>query len=416
MQTQRLSRFVLAMSGAAALAGCGGSQPPIVAPGAMPLGNAIARAASAYRVLHRFNGHRVGGYDPVAPLIDVKGTLYGTNVHGGSYGYGTVYSINARGVKKTLHDFHGGSDGANPISGLVDVNGTLYGTTKRGGTDCYQSDQRCGTVFAITTSGHEEVIYDFKGGSDGGAPVAGLVYVNGLLYGTTLEGGAYGSGTVFSISTRGSESLLHSFGKGSDGWDPLWGDLIDVNGTLYGTTDQGGSAGLGVVYSITPNGNYKVLHEFTGGSDGSHPDAALIDVGGTLYGTTTFGGGLGCRTKNFPDCGTLFAVTTKGKENVLYDFTNADGGAWDPRGGLTELNGTFYGTTMYGGASQCGARTGYGCGTVYSVSMSGAEQVLHSFTGGGTDGANPVATLLDVKGTLYGTTQRAPGTVFALTP
>ena len=414
----RISSYAFSSCAAAAmLVGCGGSQPPIGAPGAMPQSNAIARpVSSAYRVLHRFYGHRIGGYDTAAPLIDVKGTLYGTNARGGLYGYGTVFSISTRGVKKTLYDFRGGSDGGNPKARLLNVNGTLYGTTEFGGTFCEQSNQRCGTVFSITTSGQEKVIYDFKGGSDGQAPIAGLIDVNGLLYGTTLEGGnSYGQGTVYSVSKSGTENVIHRFGGGG-GWGPVRVDLIEVDGTLYGTTEQGGASGFGVVFGITPKGHYKMLYTFTGGSDGGHPDAGLIDVDGTLYGTTTYGGGLGCRTKNFPDCGTVFAVTTKGNEHVLYTFTNASGGAWDPEGGLTELSGTLYGTTMYGGAAQCGTRTGYGCGTIYSVSASGAEQVFHSFAGGGTDGANPVATLLNVKGMLYGTTERAPGTVFALTP
>ncbi len=80
--------------------------------------------------------------------------------------------------------------------------------------------------------------------------------MKGTLYGTTSWGRAYGSGTssggtVFSITTSGKEKVLHSFGKGSDGADPRAG-LIHVNGTLYGTTAEGGAHGDGTVFALTP--------------------------------------------------------------------------------------------------------------------------------------------------------------------
>jgi uncharacterized repeat protein (TIGR03803 family) len=316
-----------------------------------------------------------------------------------------VYSITRGGAKKTLYSFRGGpDDGAGPGAGLLDVNGTLYGTTFNGGltNDCwyFQKHSGCGTVFAITTSGEENVIYYFKGYPDSDNPTSGLIEVNGLLYGTTME-------TAYSISTSGTETVLHSFAGGNDGLFPE-GSLIDVHGALYGTTSEGGKSADGVVYRITTSGSEKVLYNFTGGSDGWRPSGGLIDLNGTLYGTTAWGGGPGCSN----GCGTVYAITTKGKEHVLYRFDDANDGAWYPSAGLTKVKGTLYGATFYGGSSKCRKSS---CGTVYSVSTSGVEQVLHSFAGD-TDGANPIAPLLEVKGTLYGTTQREPGTVFALTP
>jgi uncharacterized repeat protein (TIGR03803 family) len=133
------------------------------------------------------------------------------------------------------------------------VGGTLYGTTCNGGANGY------GTVYKITTSGTESVLYSFAGSpSDGACPVAGLTNVGGTLYGTTCDGGANGGsgrpcggigatgyGTVYKITTSGTESVLHSFaGPPSDGLTPF-GGLINVGGTLYGTT-------LGTVFSIVP--------------------------------------------------------------------------------------------------------------------------------------------------------------------
>jgi uncharacterized repeat protein (TIGR03803 family) len=140
-------------------------------------------------------------------------------------------------------------------------------------------------------SGKETVLHTVDGSSgDGYAPYAGLINVNGTLYGTTVQGGAYctlGCGTVFSITTSGTETVLHSFGPG-DGEYPYAG-LIDVNGTLYGTTLEGG-AGAGTIFSITPSGTEKVLYGFAGEPNGFEPYAGLINVKGTLYGTTAAGG------------------------------------------------------------------------------------------------------------------------------
>jgi uncharacterized repeat protein (TIGR03803 family) len=63
-----------------------------------------------------------------------------------------------------------------------------------------------------------------------------------------------------------------------------------------------------------------------------------------LYGTTAGGG--------TPNLGTIFDVSTSGKENVLHSFQASEGS--DPRSSLAVVNGTFYGTTSFGGASQMG--------------------------------------------------------------
>jgi uncharacterized repeat protein (TIGR03803 family) len=196
-----------------------------------------------------------------------------------------------------------------------------------------------------------------------------------------------------------------------------------MNGALYGTTTEGGGLGsthlcCGTVFSVTTTGKERVLHVFAGGSDGAYPQADLIDVDGTLYGTTTYGGAYGF--------GTVFSVTTDGTEKVLYSFGGGSDGEY-PSAGLIDVKGTLYGTTTYGGSSSW-CNFGYGCGTLFSVTTTGAEQVLHAFAGGSADGANPHADLIDVNGTLYGTTfyggpsckrhggVRGCGTVFTFTP
>jgi uncharacterized repeat protein (TIGR03803 family) len=235
-----------------------------------------------------------------------------------------------------VYSFQGGSDGADPQAGLIisvtdrllGRTGTLYGTTSQGGgTGCTNNPGQpgfgCGTVFEVAPSGVESVLYSFQGGSDGSLPSGKLINVGGALYGTTNQGGGTGCGsnglpgpgcgTVFKVTPLGVENVVHSFQGGSDGANPNAG-LVNVGGTLYGTTTQGGggtgaycaNGGCGTVFKVTPAGVESVLYSFQGGSDGDTPSGDLINVGGTLYGTTQYGGGTGCIG---PGCGTVFKVT-----------------------------------------------------------------------------------------------------------
>jgi len=374
---------------------------------------ATAVARSKETVLHSFGSGTDGKYT-YAGLIDVNGTLYGTTYEGGvgdcgvrgfHPGCGTVFSVNpTTGAETVVYSFLGGTDGESPEAGLIEVNGTLYGTTNEGGA------HNGGTVFSVNpASGAETVIYSFCGQNnctDGLHPEAGLLNVNGTLYSTTHEGGAQDYGTVFSVNpTTGAETVVYSFLGGTDGWFP-YANLIDVKGTLYGTTYYGGANGGGTAFSINPaTGAETVLHTFGGATDGSEPEAGLVDVKGTLYGTTVEDGTAGE--------GTVFALDPKtGAETVLHAFGNGTDGQY-PYAGLIDVKGTLYGTTGAGGAS--------GDGTVYAVNpTTGAETVLYSFCGqqNCTDGAQPYPSLIDVKGKLYGTTQDGGayggGTVFAL--
>jgi uncharacterized repeat protein (TIGR03803 family) len=402
------------------LAACGGSQPPISAPGAMPQTLALAPRtnSSNYKVVYSFGTPPDAGC-PLAGLIDVRGTLYGTTIGGGanaSYDctasldlYGTVFSVTPSGREKVVYSFPPAGSGSQthgslPVAALIDVGGTLYSTTRWGGTS------GAGTVFSVTTSGTENVLHSFSGRPDGAEPAASLIELKGELYGTTQIGGSHlnWGGTVFSLTTDGTEKTLHTF-RGRQG-SHVVAALVDVGGALYGTAWLGGAYHKGVVFSMTPSGREKVLHSFGNGTDGANPTASLIKVNGALYGTTEVGGSYHTCSTLGGGCGTVFSITPSGTEEVLHSFGNGTDGA-DPKRSLIDVNGTLYGTTTEGGA--------YNGGTVFSITPSGTENVLHSFSGG-TDGAHPVTSLIDVNGTLYGTTEYGgaanTGTVFALQP
>ncbi len=402
-----VNRFALGCcAGVVALAGCGGStsfSPSPAGPSTALRGTSPERMRSniRYKVLYSFGGSGDGA-NPYARLINVKGMLYGTTAYGGANGDGTVFSITPSGTETVLHSFGGSGDGNTPFAGLINVKGTLYGTTSQGGANC-NSSGGCGTVFAITPSGTETVLHSFGGSGDGNGPLSGLIKVKGTLYGTTMEGGANGDGAVFSITPSGTEAVLYSFKGGSaDGEFPLAG-LIHVKGKLYGTTVYGGASDDGTVFSITPSGTETVLYGFKAGSgDGERPYAGLIDVNGTLYGTTHLGGANGD--------GAVFSIAPSGTESVLYSFKGGSADGEYPYARLTSVKDRLYGTTIEGGAN--------GVGTVFSLTRSGTETVLHSFGGSG-DGQYPYyGGLVNVKGKLYGTTYyggaNGNGTVFRL--
>jgi uncharacterized repeat protein (TIGR03803 family) len=312
-----------------------------------------------------------------------------------------------------LHSFGSSrTDGGIPLARLLDVNGVLYGTTLMGG-----DNPQGGTVFSVDPiTGAEHVIYSFCSGprcSDGGQPRAGLIDVSGVLYGTTDGGGAFDAGAVYlTYPGGGREEVIYSFCSQpncADGQQPD-GELLEENGLFYGTASGGGANGQGVVYVLDPNsGQEKVLHAFAG-PDGASPRGALIDVNGMLYGTTEGGGA--------NNGGTVFALDpVTGAESVLYSFCSrqncVDGQA--PVAGLVANQGLLYGTTYAGGAN--------GGGTVFATGhRAGTEQTLYSFCSqqNCADGSGPYTGLTRFKHILYGTTiyggGNGKGTLFALDP
>ena len=250
---------------------------------------------------------------------------------------------------------------------------------------------RKGAIFSIAPGHKESVLYRFGKGKDGVQPEGNLIVVNGTMYGTTVLGGAYSQGTLFSITPSGKETILHSFGNGDDGRTPT-GDLLYWKGKLYGTTIYGGphsqtNAGAGVAYSLTLDGTEKVLHEFGETGDGTLPSGGLIAVGDLLYGATAYGG------LNGP--GTVFSMTAKGDVKFLYSFAGgADG--FSPQSGLLYQDGALYGVTYGGGNANSG--------TMFKLDLSGNKTVLHSFGETPSDGVGPGSRLLAFGGVFYGTT------------
>lgn len=305
------------------------------------------------------------GDTPLGGLVlGTDGNFYGTTSSGGGRFIGTVFKITPTGGLTNLHTFQGyPDDGGNPSAGLfLGSDGDFYGTTESGGANTF------GSVFKITSSGVENLLYSFQGyPTDGASPDAGLVQGrDGNFYGTTTSGGADNDGIIFKITPSGALTILHSFPAfQGDGYHSVAGLVQGDDGNFYGTTQYGGANDDGIVFKITPNGTLTVLYSFCAQAscaDGSQPTAPLMQGGdGNFYGTASTGGS---STNCFGfGCGTVFKITPHGTLTTLHSFNNTDGD--QPEGGLVQApDGFLYGTTNEGGASDsCGAN----CGTIFRV-------------------------------------------------
>jgi uncharacterized repeat protein (TIGR03803 family) len=370
---------------------------------ALVLATAVApaqtTAAPNFNLLYSFH-YATGEYPLAAMIVDSDGNLYGTTQNGGDRDLGTVFEISNAGQEIVLHSFKAAPDGRFPIASLVrDSAGNLYGTTSQGGAYGF------GTVFEVDAAGKESVLYSFTGkGDDGRYPAAGLLLdEDGNLYGTTEEGGDANFGTVFKLAAGGSETVIHSFkGFPKDGEYPVAGLIRDDAGNLYGTTELGGFFNNGTIFKIHPTGAENLVFSFRGNRGGGYPFAGVVrDDEGNFYGTAAYGGfGIG----------TVCKVAKNGVETVLYTFSGGDG-AYPSSGLVRDAKGNLYGTTEFGGD--------FGAGVVFEITKSGKELTIHSFDG--SDGAVPLAApTLDNSGNLYGVTTvggaRNQGTAFKLEP
>jgi uncharacterized repeat protein (TIGR03803 family) len=282
------------------------------------------------------------------------------------------------------------------LSVLTYLNALLYGWTS---TLCNNPSSDCGDMFSLNTSGRERIVHVFREAQQ--SPTS-LTVLNGVLYGTTANGKDSNNGTVFSLTPSGDFHILYRF-KGAltpskDGAWPV--SIVALNGKLYGATQYGGTNGNGTIFSITTTGREHVIYSFGSAfsGDGALPNGVTV-LHGELYGTTFFGGKYyGCFGDPPVGCGTVFSVTTAGKEQVLYSFPGGPDG--DPATDLAALNGKLYGASV--------------SGVLFSITTAGKEKTLFSLNGCGC------SVLTPVKGTLYGTTtgggKRYEGTAYAFTP
>jgi uncharacterized repeat protein (TIGR03803 family) len=356
------------------------------------------------------NGDSIGGSD--------TSTLTVTNATAASVGTYSVVVSNSLGsatsagavlalvpvtvpgvVLDTLYSFAGNNYGINPFAGLMQAqDGNFYGTALNGGVN----DD--GTVFRMTTNGIVSLVRAFTSRTDGAVPYAALTQgTNGSLYGVNYLGGTFGDGTLFRMTTNGLITILASLNY-ANGVNPVAGMVQGRDGNFYGPTLQGGLSGFGTLFRVTSGNAFSTLRSFNG-DNGAYSSSRLLQAAdGNFYGTAENGGTNG-------GWGTVFRTTSAGVITPLVSFGYTNGAI--PVAGLVQdTDGTFYGTTYYGGTN--------GAGSVFKMAADGTLISLYSFSGN-ADGSNPFGgLLLSRDGNLYGTTESGgtygSGTAFRMSP
>jgi len=338
------------------------------------------------------------------PLITgADGALYGTASTGGVGNNGTVFRIASFGVYSLLTEFTTNL-GWSPSNGLsTGPDGALYLGNTEGGASGF------GSIVKVTTAGAATPIVGFTGlaGSARGSEPAGVLTtgLDGSLYGVTRLGGALDTGTAFKIAANGAFTSITTFGS-AIGSRPATGFIMDSIGNFYTTGSTGGLGGFGSVFGMTPSGSRGRLASFTGvsgTSPGSAPFGGLaLGSDGSIYGTTSTGGA--------SNLGTVFRVTSANLHVLLAEF-NGTNGSTPTSGPALGPDGNLYGCTSAGGAN--------GFGTLYQVTPAGVLTTLHDFSA--ITGSTPRGPLLVAPdGTIYGTTSSGGangfGTIFRCTP
>jgi uncharacterized repeat protein (TIGR03803 family) len=384
--------------------------------GALPTHESRAIRQQGFTVLHSFAGGSHDGMYPSGVIVDKAGRVWGTTLGGGLSNDGTIFELSRPNRRfRIAHSFQGTGDGAGPAaSPVLDGAGNLFATALGGGA------QNDGTVIELSPfrGGYQQTGLFAFDGADGASPGAALLVSSGTFFTTTRFGGKYGRGAIVALSSGPSgfsEVDLHDFKGRDDGEYPEGGLVQDASGTLYGMTRSGGAGHAGVVFKFNPSaggGTERVIWAFQSQStsDGAIPyGTLLLDAEGNLYGTTSAGG-----TGSFS--GIIFELSPKGhryEETVLWNFQGPFGTGAYPLSGLTAVGGALYGTASAGGMADC-----Y-CGVIFSLTLSPPTYtVLHDFIG--ADGRNPNSALFAFNGSLYGTTPTGgasqAGVVFELQP
>jgi uncharacterized repeat protein (TIGR03803 family) len=309
------------------------------------------------KTLYNFPGGGKGSTPSLALAADSNGVLYGIARSGneGNLAYSLTPPTAEGGewTYSTLCVFEGGVEGTYPSPQLTVWNGVVYGTMGSGGP----TDE--GVVFMLTPPGTggapwtENVIYN------AGTNAGGLVPGPGALYGI----GAAGVFSLVPPASQGgvwTEDVLYTFAGGNEVNPILGGLTLGANGVLYGATEDGGAFGVGSVFSLTPpesgEGTWTeaTIYDFPGGGGGAYPVTTLALAGGILYGTA-----------EGPASGIVFSLTPPKTQGgawtyaLLHDITETSGDEDPVYGVIASKQGVVYGTTPM--------QLGLSAGTVFAL-------------------------------------------------
>jgi uncharacterized repeat protein (TIGR03803 family) len=322
-------------------------------------GAALPQARSRWLYAFSDNG-RQSPWSPEAGVIRAAdGFLYGTTEWGGESGAGTVYRMSAPREIEVLCSFGVRGQGARPQAKVLQAtDGLLYGTTSYD-----NGPPSTGTIFRVSIAGDFETLHVFTG-SDGADCFAPLIQAtDGRLYGTCWGGGAFNAGCIFSIGLDGTFELVHSLVFDTEGGQAYAGLVQGSDGQLYGAASRGGRNDRGTIFTLSLDGNFHVLHVFSG-ADGANPRAELVQgPDGLFYGTTTYGGAV--------EDGTIFRLSPQGKHELIWSFDrNGPIGALPSSPLLFATDGHCYGAVGNGFV---------GPNSVFRLERDGTPRVLQSY-------------------------------------
>lgn len=302
--------------------------------------------------VHQFSGNTSQGAQPLGDLTFFGGNFYGATYAGGASNLGTIFRMSPSGGQTPLVELTGiggAKPGSHPHSPVLHADGNFYGVNFSGGAG------DVGTAYRLAPDGTYTVLVQFSSAANGGTYPTGrlLAHPDGNLYGVTGGGGAGNVGTIFRMTTSGVITTLIEFtnnGATNKGSRPYAGLTAHPDGNIYGSTQFGGAANKGTLFALSPAGVLTTLVEFTSAGPtnrGAVPQAALVvHRDGTLYGSTREGGAT--------NKGTIFKVTTAGVLTTLVEYGVGNATGEGPFTPLTLIDGNYYGTTTYGGDGSSG--------------------------------------------------------------
>ena len=289
------------------------------------------------------------GSTPRTVIEANNGKLYGMTGSGGAYGKGTLYSVDlATHAFEKILDLNDTVTGSNPRQMVSSAGGKLYGSMIKGGIlGVY------GVLFEFDPIGNlYSILHEFTDSINGYGPGEVMLASNGLIYGTTLAGGAYNQGVLYSFDPAGNVyKKLWDF-DGINGKSPLWSMVEAANGKLYGVSIRGGVNNTGVLFEFDPAADTLIKRmDFGVNPDGNSPVMLTLANNGKLYGVSQISGmfDVGVLFEFDPVTGN-YAV----KKHFSYFSPQKEDG-YEPRSIVHGSDGYLYGLASSGGATNNGS-------------------------------------------------------------
>jgi uncharacterized repeat protein (TIGR03803 family) len=304
----------------------------------------LAVPATAQQIVALYDFGAGGATDLTNPVLDgivaqgLDGSLYSTTLQGGFFGSGGAFQVTPSGTYSQYFDFNPVFLEA-PASGLyLGADGYLYGA---GELSEVSPD---GVIFKIDPTGQFVTLLHGFNGTDGSLPLSPpIMGADGNLYGTTSQGGTFQSGTLYEITAGGVFTSLYSFDRSTNGYAPWAPPIQGPDGSFYGTTSGIYGDGPTTIFKFTPPSSITFLYTATSGKATAPVESMILGNDGNFYGAMS-------GDESGQDVGVLFKITPQGVFTVLHTFRDSGGQLYSPENLILGSDGNFYGAGLSGGA------------------------------------------------------------------